>query len=99
MKYLNPSLLQQKGHMKRPKKGIQSTQPKTPPQGPKTREAPALVPQIALPVLPVFDAPLPFPGPAYGAHHNAHMIPDNESITNVFCFEAFTDKIQRGCVQ
>jgi hypothetical protein len=92
-KYLNPSPATAKGHMKRPKKGIRSTKPKSPPQGPKTREAPVPVPQIFSPVLPVFDAPHPFPGPAYGAHHNAHMIPNNKSIANVFCVAAFTDKI------
>jgi hypothetical protein len=92
-KYLNPSPTTAKGHIKRLKKGIRSTQPKTPPQVPNTCEALAPVPQIAPPVLPVFDSPCPFHGPVYGACHNAHMIPDNKSIANIFCFGDFADKI------
>ena len=53
-KYLNPSPATAKGHMKRPKKGIRSTQLK---QVAKTSEAPAPVPQIAPQVLPIFDEP------------------------------------------
>jgi hypothetical protein len=86
-KYLNPSLATAKGHMKRPKKGIRSTQPKTPPQGPNTRKAPTLVPQITPPVLPVFDAPHPFHSPAHGARYNAHVIPDNQLIATSFALE------------
>ncbi len=63
-KYLNPSPATAKGHMKRPKKGIRSTQPK---QWAKTSKPPALVPQIAPQVLPIFDEPPPFNGPAYNA--------------------------------
>jgi hypothetical protein len=79
--------------MNRPKKGIRSTQPTTPPQGPKIHEAPALVPEIAPLVLPVFDAPCPFHNPTYSAHHNAHVIPNNKSIANIFCYGAFADEI------
>ena len=51
------------------------------------------MPQVAPSPLPLFVEPLPHDGPAYGARMNVNLIPDNESIANVFCFGAFTDKI------
>ena len=53
------------------------------------------------PILPHFQAPPAYPGPAYGAIQGNHpprlgpnVIDDNktESIVNVFCFGAFADK-------
>jgi hypothetical protein len=36
----------------------------------------------------------PYPGPAYNARlEGVNIIPDNESIANVFCFGAFANKI------
>ncbi len=55
-------------------------------------KTPILVPQIAPQVLPIFDDPPPFNGPAY-AQQNAHVIPNDKSIANVVCFGAFADKI------
>ncbi len=54
---------------------------------------PAQVPQLAPPPLPFFVEPLPYNGPAYGAQMNLNVIPNDESIANVFCFGAFADKI------
>ncbi len=54
---------------------------------------PALVPQVAPPLLPLFVELWPYPGPAYGACKDATLIPNDELITNVFCFGAFTNKI------
>ena len=88
-KYLNPSPATAKGHMKRPKKGIRST----------TRPSPPIVQQIAARanpvILPLFDEPPPYPGPAYNASNRPAMIEDddNESIANLFCFGAFADKV------
>jgi hypothetical protein len=52
-----------------------------------------LVPQVAPPVLSVFVEPPPYRGPAYGVQHEANIIPNKESIANVFCLSDFTDKI------
>ncbi len=43
--------------------------------------------------MPLFVEPLPYNGPAYGARMDVNLIPNNESIENVFCFGAFADKI------
>ena len=88
-KYLNPSPATAKGHMKRPKKGIRST----------TKPSPPIVQQIAPRanpvILPLFDEPPPYPGPAYNAIKSPAMIEDDdsESIANLFCFGAFADKV------
>ena len=85
-KYLNASPATAKGHMKRPKKGIRSTTPKVKPTEP-----------LAVPVLPLFDRPPPYNGPAYGATAGPNVIDDtssaDETIANVFCFGAFADKV------
>jgi hypothetical protein len=60
-KYLNPSPATSKGHMKQPHQGIQNTQPKP------TSLVP--LPQVELPVLPIFQELWEYPGPAYGAMH------------------------------
>jgi hypothetical protein len=52
LKYLNPSLATAKGHMKHPRHGIRSTQPK---QGGGTVVLPEPVPQIVPPVFPLFN--------------------------------------------
>jgi hypothetical protein len=89
-KYLNPSPATANGHTKRPKKGIRST----------TRPSPPIVQQIAPSsnpvILPLFDKPPPYLGPAYNAIIRPAMIEDDDrenSITNVFCFGAFAEKV------
>jgi hypothetical protein len=90
-KYLNPSPATAKGHMKRPRKGIRSTSKNANTKGGAVQP----VPQAAPPLLPQNnDAPRPYPGPAYDARiQGLNIIPDDESIANVFCFGAFADKI------
>jgi hypothetical protein len=92
LKYLNPSPATAKGHMKRPRHGIQSTHTKTP-------TAPIVVPvQVIPPMLPPLGVDIvhgdyipTIPGPA--------LINDDtdESIANIFCFGAFADR-QSGLV-
>jgi hypothetical protein len=84
LKYLNPSPATVKGHMKRPRHGIQSTRP-------KAHTAPIVVPiPIIPPLLPPFDVTIvhdefgpTIPGPA--------LINDdtNKSIANIFLFWGF----------
>ncbi len=64
------------------------------------------IPAVRPPILPLFQAPPAYPGPAYGAIQGNHPVPaqaphpgpnvidddKNESIPNVFCFGAFADK-------
>jgi hypothetical protein len=93
-KYLNPSPATAKGHMKRPKKGIRSTQQQVKTKGDSNVPSiPVPVPQAAPHALPRFVEPLPYNGPAYSARMEVNYIPDNESIVNVFCFGAFADKV------
>ena len=54
---------------------------------------PTTIRQEAPIILPIFVEPPQYHGPAYGARSQANIIPDDESIANVFCFGAFTDKI------
>jgi hypothetical protein len=93
-KYLNPSPATAKGHMKRPKKGIRSTQKQVKTKGDSN------IPSIPIPVaqaaphpLPIFVEPMPYNGPAYNARREVNYIPDDKSIANVFCFGAFADKV------
>ena len=45
-------------------------------------------------ILPIFIEPPPYQGPAYGARQNEpNLVPNDESIANVFCFGAFADEI------
>jgi hypothetical protein len=46
------------------------------------------------PVLPLFQQPPPYQGPAYGTlqGHNLIGLDDDESTANVFCFGVFADK-------
>jgi hypothetical protein len=93
-KYLNPSPATAKGHMKRPKKGIRSTQKQVKTKG--DVNIPSIhvpMPQAAPHPLPLFVEPIPYNGPAYNARRDANYIPDEESIANVFCFGAFADKV------
>ena len=88
-KYLNASPATSKGHMKRPKKGIRSTTPRSP-------QVPMVVPPTVQ-ILPIFDEPPPYNGPAYSAT-NPTIIEDDQadfdqSIANIFCFGAFADKV------
>ncbi len=91
-KYLNPSPATAKGHMKRPKKGIQST--KTKPlrtlsqssKQPTIATIPSLpIAQVNPPTLPLFNEVPPYPG------LGPNIIADDESIANVF--GTFADKI------
>jgi len=57
--------------------------------------APIPVIPVHLPhVLPLFQQPPPYQGPAYGALQGFNLIgmDDEESLANVFCFGAFADK-------
>ena len=95
-KYLNPSPATAKGHMKRPKKGIRSTQKQVKTKGDSNMPSvlPVPVPQVAPHVLPIFIEPVAYNGPAYNARRAVNYIPDDdESIANVFCFGAFADKV------
>ncbi len=97
LNYLNPSLATTKGHMKRPHHGIQSTTPKMPTMG----IAPFPVVPVLLPhVLPLFQQPPSYQGPAYGTLQGPNLIgmDDNESIAYVFCFGEFVDKTMRWCI-
>ena len=85
-KYLNPSPATAKGHMKRPKKGIRSTQKQVKAKGDAT--VPSIhipAPQAAPHPLPLFVEPIPYDGPAYSASREVNYILDGESIVNVFC--------------
>jgi hypothetical protein len=91
---LNPSSATAKGRMNCPKKGICSTTPK-PKQAKETADRPLSA--IALPqpnslLLPLFDNVPAYPGPVYQATTGPNIIMDDESIANVFCFSAFTNK-------
>ena len=60
-KYLNPSPATAKGHMKRPKKGIRSTQKQVKTKGDSNVPSiPVPVPQAASHALPLFVEPLPY---------------------------------------
>ncbi len=90
VKYLNPSPATAKGHMKRPKQGIRSTWKTLPKKGVSVINIPTTIRQDAHIILPFFVEPPQYHGPAYGAQSQANIIPDDESIANVFCFGAFT---------
>jgi hypothetical protein len=94
-KYLNPSPATAKGHMKRPRKGIRSTRKNAKTKSGTVQSVPVPIPQVAPPVLPQYhEEPRPYPGPAYDVRiEGANIIPDDETIANVFCFGAFADKI------
>ena len=74
LKYLNPSPATAKGHMKQPRHGIRSTtkRPETP-APPHITPVPIIphnvqpLPAVRPPILPLFQAPQAYPGPAYGA--------------------------------
>ena len=79
--------------MKRPKKGIRSTQKQVKTKGDTVPSMHVPVPQAAPHPLPLFVEPIPYGRPAYNAHRYINYIPDDESIANVFCFGAFTNKV------
>ncbi len=83
-KYLNPSPALAKGH-----ETTKERHQEHPDQGEKKGDldvpiVPAPVPQVAPPLLPPFVELWPYPGPAYRACMDATLIPDDESIANVF---------------
>jgi hypothetical protein len=88
VKYLNPSPATTKGHIKWPKKGIQSMTPKHPKPMPM-HVAPLPVPNQ---ILPLLDKVRPYPDPMYNAKRSTKVIPYDESIVNIFCFGAFAEK-------
>jgi hypothetical protein len=99
-KYVNPSPATAKGNMKRPKKGIQSTKMKPLRALSPSPQQPALatilhspIAQVNPPILPLFNEAPPYHGPAYNATIGPNIIADDESITNVFCFGTFAEKI------
>jgi hypothetical protein len=83
LKYLNPSPATAKGHMKRPKHGIKSTRPK--PNASVPPPLPIMPPLVWLP-LPSDFVPSVIPGPKVIGNDC------DESIGNVFCFGAFTNR-------
>jgi hypothetical protein len=91
LKYSNPSPLTAKGYMKRPHQGIKSTCPKTPKTKPPL---PQLAPLLVAPILPLFQEPRAYLGPAYGNTQGSIQIgsDDDESIANVFWFGTFANK-------
>jgi hypothetical protein len=92
IKYLNPNPATAKGHMKGPKKSIQSMTIKCPKPMP-THAAPVPVPNQ---ILPLFDKVRQYPGPVYNATRSANVIPDDESIVNMVCFGAFHNSGNQG---
>ena len=72
--------------MKRPKKGIRSTQKQAKTKGDAT------ILSMHVPV-PQAAPPIPYDRLAYNAHRDVNYIPDNVSIANVFCFGTFADKV------
>jgi hypothetical protein len=58
-----------------------------------THIAPARTP-IGCSILPIFNEPQAYPGPAYGATQGYALIgmDDDKSIVKIFCFDAFTEK-------
>ena len=87
-KYLNHSPATAKGHMKRPRHGIQSTQAK-PTQ--VTTVIPPLAAPPVIPVIPIYHLPH---APAVGNTQGPALIAmdDDDSVANIFCFGAFADK-------
>jgi hypothetical protein len=88
-KYLMPSPVTSKGHMKQPRKGLQSTTPKpTRPFLPCPPCAPSIHQPVMLGLIPDDDHEDDSnePHPAFIDDIN------NESIANMFCFGAFADK-------
>jgi hypothetical protein len=88
-KYLNPSPAMAKGHMKCPKKGIRSTTQKASNKGASRVDILAPSSQATPPILPIFEGPQPYEGPAYGACSAANWIPYDKSIANAFLFWSF----------
>jgi len=84
-KYLNPGPATARGHMKRPNKGIRSTQKQVKTKGDSNVPSiPVPVPQAAPHPLPLFVEPIPYNGPAYNAPMEVNYLPDDESIADVF---------------
>jgi hypothetical protein len=88
-KYLPPSPVTCKGHMKQPPKGLQSTTPKQPRIG-----VPASVPD---PVMPGLINPLDYNKDDNFSKGNPHFNiindVDNHPNANIFCFGTFANKI------
>jgi hypothetical protein len=93
LKYLNLSSATAKGHMKCLRHNIRSTRPK---QGGGAVVLPEPVPQIAPLVLPLCEPDVipAYPGPANSVQQSPNVITDdgNESIANIFCFGAFSNR-------
>jgi hypothetical protein len=91
LKYLNAIPATAKGHMKRPRHGIWSSQPK-----PNTRAQvlPIATAPMAPLVLPLVDTLPAYLGPTYRAQLEPNIIAmdDDELIANIFCFCAFANK-------
>jgi hypothetical protein len=93
-KYLVSSPATAKGHMKRPHKGIRSTTPKETTHAPNTHilRTPQRVPDVTMPGLVCLNENKEERVPILPLHNLINDIED-ESIANVFCFGAFTNKI------
>jgi len=64
-----------------------------PKKGDSVINIPTTIRQVGPIILPIFVDPLQYHGPAYGAQSQVNLIPDDKSISNVFCFGAFANKI------
>jgi hypothetical protein len=84
-KYLPPSSVTSKGHMKRPHKGLRSTTLKIP-----HLATPNFVPDAAMPNLHIEDKDKD--DSHDGTLHNFIDDIENHSLANIFCFGAFADK-------
>jgi hypothetical protein len=86
LKYLNPNPASAKGHMKRPRHGIQSSQPK-----PTT---PSIAPILIMPPLTLHVVDRAFPTKLHPDIPSPALTCDDtdESIANTFCFRTFADQ-------
>ncbi len=87
-KYLPPSMATAKGHLKRPRKGIRSTTPKTP-----RITVPASVPDRLMPGLEELSDDDSNDDASDAPPVNFIDDIDDHSVANVFCFGAFADKV------
>ena len=93
LKYPNPSTATAKGHMKRPRQGIRSTNHKVRSHTPTPHISVLVIEAVPIIAPPIIPDPA-YPGPTYGALLGSHVITDDrdEAIANIFCVGAFADK-------
>jgi hypothetical protein len=76
LKYLNPSTATAKGHMKRPRQGIRSTNPKVRSHTPTPHISVLVIEAVPIIAPPIIPDPA-YPGPTYGALLGSHVITDD----------------------